>query len=53
MAGGDGHYLLSRIKSTPVTKHIPVIVCSGSMLDAKVRTPVERHLRGRGQQQIS
>jgi len=48
MAGGDGHYLLSRIKSTPATKHIPVIVCSGSMLDAKVRTPVERDLRGRG-----
>jgi CheY-like chemotaxis protein len=48
MAGGDGHYLLSRIKSTPATKHIPVIVCSGSMRDAKARTPVERDLRGRG-----
>ena len=48
MAGGDGHYLLSWIKSTPATKHIPVIVCSGSMRDAKVRTPVERDLRGRG-----
>ena len=49
MAGGDGHYLLSRIKSTPATKHIPVIVCSGSMRDAKVRMPVERNLRGRGE----
>jgi CheY-like chemotaxis protein len=48
MAGGDGHYLLSRIKSTPATKHIPVIVCSGSMNDAKARMPVERDLRGRG-----
>jgi CheY-like chemotaxis protein len=48
MAGGDGHYLLNRIKSTPATKHIPVIVCSGSMSDAKARMPVERDLRGRG-----
>jgi len=48
MAGGDGHYLLSRIKSTPATKHIPVIVCSGSMNDAKARMPLERDLRGRG-----
>ena len=24
MAGGDGHYLLHRFKSTPATKHIPV-----------------------------
>ena len=48
MAGGDGHYLLNRIKSTPATKHIPVIVCSGNMHDAKARMPVERALRGRG-----
>ena len=48
MAGGDGNYLLNRIKSTPTTKHIPVIVCSGSMSDAKARMPVERELRGRG-----
>ena len=48
MAGGDGHYLLSWIKSTPATKHIPVIVCSGNMRDAKARMPVERALRGRG-----
>jgi CheY-like chemotaxis protein len=48
MAGGDGHYLLNRIKSTPATKNIPVIICSGSMHDAKARMPVERALRGRG-----
>ena len=49
MEGGDAHYLLGRIKSTPATKHIPVIVCSGKMNEAKDRLPVERDLRGRGQ----
>lgn len=49
MAGGDGHYLLSRIKSTPATMSVPVIVCSGKINDARDRAPVERELRGRGQ----
>ena len=49
MAGGDGHYLLNRIKSTPATKNIPVIVCTGRMNDAREQMPVERDLRGRGQ----
>ncbi|ODS01861.1 hypothetical protein AUC71_02910 [Methyloceanibacter marginalis] len=49
MAGGDGHYLLSRIKSTPATKGIPVIVCTGKITDARDRAPVERELLGRGQ----
>ena len=47
--GGDGLYLLSRIKSTPATMGIPVVVCSGKVSDARDRAPVERELRGRGQ----
>jgi CheY-like chemotaxis protein len=49
MAGGDGHYLLSRIKSTPATNSIPVIVCTGKVSDPRDRMPVERDVRGRGQ----
>jgi CheY-like chemotaxis protein len=49
MAGGDGHYLLSRIKSTPATNSIPVIVCTGKVSDPSDRMPVERDVRGRGQ----
>lgn len=48
MAGGDGRYLLGRIKSTPAAKSIPVVVISG-MKDPLQRMPVERDLRGRGQ----
>jgi len=49
MPGGDGHYLLSRIKSTPATMRIPVVVCSGKISNARDRAPVERQLRGRGE----
>jgi len=49
MAGGDGLYLLNRIKNTPATMGIPVVVCSGKISDARDRAPVERELRGRGQ----
>ena len=49
MAGGDGRYLLGRIKSTSATKSIPVVIMSGSLNDKLQRMPVERDLRGRGQ----
>lgn len=49
MPGGDGHYLLSRIKSTAATQSIPVIVCTGEMRDQREWAPAERELRGRAQ----
>jgi CheY-like chemotaxis protein len=49
MQQGNGHYLLSRIKSTPSVQHIPVIVFTGEPLAERERYPIERDLRGRGQ----
>jgi CheY-like chemotaxis protein len=49
MEQGSGHYLLSRIKSTPSTKRIPVIIYTGKPLDRGHEHAVQRDLRGRGQ----
>jgi CheY-like chemotaxis protein len=49
MSGGDGHYLLSRIKSTPSTRSIPVVVFSARTLTDGERFAMQRDLRGRGQ----
>jgi CheY-like chemotaxis protein len=49
MAEGDGRYLLSRLKSTPATRDIPVIVFSARPLSEGERSALGRDLRGRGQ----
>lgn len=49
MEHGSGHYLLSRIKSTPSTQHIPVVVYAGKRLDPGHVHSIQRDLRGRGQ----
>jgi len=49
MEQGSGHYLLSRIKSTRSTQHIPVIVYSGTRLDKGLEHAINRDLIGRGQ----
>ena len=49
MEQGGGLYLLSRIKSTPSTKHIPVIVYTGKPVDKGLEHAIQRDLRGRGQ----
>ena len=49
MPHGSGHYLLSRIKSTPAVQHIPVIIFTGQSLDVGIQHAVRRDLRGRGQ----
>ena len=49
MDQGSGHYLLSRIKSTPSVQHIPVIVFTGQPIGEGEEHAVRRDLRGRGQ----
>ena len=49
MANGDGRYLLGRIKSTPSTQRIPVVVFSARALSEGERSAVSRDLQGRGQ----
>ncbi|MGB3023122.1 MAG: response regulator [Methyloceanibacter sp.] len=49
MEEGSGHYLLSRIKSSPSTQHIPVIVYTGTPLSKGEEFAVQRDLLGRGQ----
>ena len=49
MDQGSGHYLLSRIKSTPSVQHIPVIVFTGQSLEKGEQHAMRRDLRGRGQ----
>jgi response regulator RpfG family c-di-GMP phosphodiesterase len=49
MEQGSGHYLLSRIKITRSTQHIPVIVYSGTRLDKGLEHAINRDLIGRGQ----
>lgn len=48
MDQGSGHYLLGRIKATPATRHIPVIVYSGMAMDQGHEASINRELRGRG-----
>lgn len=49
MDQGSGHYLLSRIKSTPSVEHIPVIVFTGKAVGEGEEHAIRRDLRGRGQ----
>jgi CheY-like chemotaxis protein len=49
MPGGSGHYLLTRIKRTPGTWHIPVIMFTGRELSIQQCIAMDRDLRGRGQ----
>lgn len=49
MEQGNGHYLLSRIKSTPSVKHIPVVVFTAEALPEREAHPIRRDLLGRGQ----
>ena len=49
MEGGSGHYLLSRVKGSPSTQHIPVIVYTGTTLSKGEEFAIQRDLRGRGQ----
>ena len=49
MDQGSGHYLLSRIKSTPSVQHIPVIVFTGKAVGEGEEHAIRRDLRGRGQ----
>ena len=49
MDQGSGHYLLSRIKSTPSVQHIPVIVFTGVPIAEGEEHAVRRDLRGGGQ----
>jgi CheY-like chemotaxis protein len=49
MEEGSGHYLLSRVKGSPSTQHIPVIVYTGTRLSKGEEFAIQRDLRGRGQ----
>jgi CheY-like chemotaxis protein len=49
MEQGSGHYLLSRIKSTPSVQHIPVIIFTGETISDREQHAIRRDLRGRGQ----
>jgi CheY-like chemotaxis protein len=49
MNQGSGHYLLSRIKSTPSVQHIPVVVFTGESISEGEAHAVRRDLLGRGQ----
>jgi CheY-like chemotaxis protein len=49
MDEGSGHYLLSRVKGSPSTQHIPVIVYTGTTLSKGEEFAIQRDLRGRGQ----
>ena len=49
MDEGSGSYLLGRIKSTPATAHIPVVVFTASTLTEGQIYPIRRDLVGRGE----
>lgn len=49
MEQGSGHYLLSRIKGTPSTRHIPVVVFTSETLTEGLRASFQRDLKGRAQ----
>ena len=42
MEQGSGHYLLNRIKRTPSTQHIPVVVFSGQSLERGEQRTIQR-----------
>jgi CheY-like chemotaxis protein len=47
MPNGDAQYLLGRLRSTPVTGNIPVIVISGQKLDEVTQQNLRREICGR------
>jgi CheY-like chemotaxis protein len=47
MPDGDAHYLLSRLRSAPVTEHTPVFVISGRSLDETAEKAIKRDIFGR------
>jgi len=49
MEEGSGQYLLSRVKNSPSTQHIPVIVYTAATLTKGQEFALQRDLRGRGQ----
>ena len=49
MDEGSGRYLLGRIKSTPATAHIPVVVFTATPLTQAQIHPIRRDLLGRGE----
>jgi CheY-like chemotaxis protein len=49
MDKGSGHYLLSRIKGSPSTQHIPVIVYTAAVMTKGEEAAIQRDIRGRGQ----
>ena len=46
MPMGSGRYLLQRIKSTPATRHIPVVLFTGRALSERERDLFEQDLKG-------
>jgi len=46
MPDGDAHYLLHRLRSTPETENIPVIVLSGRTLDEATENMLKREIGG-------
>jgi CheY-like chemotaxis protein len=46
MPDGDAHYLLSRLRTTPATANIPVIVLSGGHFDQMTKDSLLREVCG-------
>lgn len=49
IGNGSSQYLLSRIKTSPSTQHIPVIIYSSKPLEKGHEYAAQRDIRGRGQ----
>jgi CheY-like chemotaxis protein len=47
MPDGGGHYLLWRLRSTPTTQHIPIVVVTGKQDCEALDYPIEREVGGR------
>jgi response regulator RpfG family c-di-GMP phosphodiesterase len=48
MDHGSGNYLLSRVKSTGSTKHVPVVIYTSTPLEKGLEHAIHRELIGRG-----
>jgi CheY-like chemotaxis protein len=48
MEQGSGNYLLSRVKSTASTKHVPVVIYTSTPLEKGLAHAINRDLIGRG-----
>jgi CheY-like chemotaxis protein len=46
MPNGDAEYLLGRLRSTPETKYIPVVVHTGHELEERVKIRLQREILG-------